>query len=91
MEMKKVLVLALLAGMPLFAQAGDVNVNIGSARIQSGNTTITFGDRDKRGYYWDGGTWRDPVYWEKHHGKGKGNPNAPGQNCPPGQAKKGNC
>lgn len=89
--MKKALAAALLAALPIFAQASDINVNIGSARIQSGNTTITFGDRDNRGYYWDGGTWRDPVYWEKHHGKGKGNPNAPGQNCPPGQAKKGNC
>ena len=51
--MKRALVLALLAGLPIIAQATDVNVNIGSARIQSGNTTITFGDRDRRGYYWE--------------------------------------
>ena len=87
--MKKALVLALLAGCAALASAADVNVKVDGVRIQSGNTTITFGDRDKRGYYWDGREWRDPVYWEKHHGKGKGQ--GQGQTCPPGQAKKGNC
>ena len=85
--MKKVLILALLALSPPVSQATDINVNLGGARITSGGTTIQFGDRDKRGYYWDGKTWRDPGYWEKNHGKGKG----VGQDCPPGQAKKGNC
>jgi len=84
--MKKVFGLILLAGLPLFAEASDVRINVDGARIQSGNTTITFGSQDKRGYYWDGQQWRDPVYWEKNHGKGKGN-----NGCPPGQAKKGNC
>ena len=46
--MKKTLLLALLVALPMFAQAADVNVNLGGTRIQSGNTTITFGDRDKR-------------------------------------------
>jgi len=77
---------AVMAGLPQFAQASDVQINVDSARIQSGNTTITFGSRDKRGYYWDGNQWRDPIYWEKNHGKGKGN-----DGCPPGQAKKGKC
>jgi hypothetical protein len=69
------------------ASATDVNVKVDGLKIQSGRTTITFGDRDKRGYCycWDGKERRDPEYWEKHHGKGKG------QQCPPGQAKKGNC
>ncbi|NJD25307.1 MAG: DUF2502 domain-containing protein [Betaproteobacteria bacterium] len=75
-----------LAAVPVLAQASDVRVNVDGVRIQSGSTTIQFGDRDKRGYYWDGKTWRDPVYWDKNYGKGKGN-----QGCPPGQAKKGNC
>jgi hypothetical protein len=79
----------LLSLSPLFSQASDLNVSIGSARISSGGTVIQFGDRDKRGYYWDGKIWRDPVYWEKNHGKGKGK--GVGQDCPPGQAKKGNC
>jgi hypothetical protein len=86
-SMKKVLILALLTLSPLVSQATDVNVNLGGTRITSGGMTIQFGDRDKRGYYWDGKTWRDPVYWEKNHGRGKG----VGQDCPPGQAKKGNC
>lgn len=83
--MKRLLVWALLPGCAALASATDVNVKVDGLKIQSGNMTITFGDRDKRGYYWDGKEWRDPVYWEKHHGKGKG------QQCPPGQAKKGNC
>jgi hypothetical protein len=86
---KSLLILTLLVGLPIFAQAADVRINVDNVKIQSGNTTITFGDRDRRGYYWDGQTWRDPVYWDKHHGKGNGK--GQGQNCPPGQAKKGNC
>lgn len=83
--MKKLLVWSLLAGCAALAGATDVTVKVDGLKIRSGNTTITFGDRDKRGYYWDGKEWRDPEYWEKNHGKGKG------QKCPPGQAKKGNC
>ena len=85
--MKKILILATLSVISLVSQASDRTVGIDGARISSGGTVIQFGDRDKRGYYWDGKTWRDPVYWEKNHGKGKG----VGQDCPPGQAKKGNC
>ncbi len=84
---KMILALTLLAGAPLFVQAADVQVDLGSLKIKSGNTTLSIGDRDPRGYYWDGGVWRDPVYWDKHHGNGKGN----AHHCPPGQAKKGNC
>lgn len=84
--MKKLILLLSVLALPLFAQAQDVRINVDGLKIQSGSTTIKFGDRDKRGYYWDGNTWRDPVYWDKHHGNGKGN-----QGCPPGQAKKGNC
>ena len=54
-----------------------------------GGATISFGERDRRGYYWDGKVWRDPVYWEKHHGKGQGHGNS--YPCPSGQAKKGDC
>ena len=84
--MIKLLTVLSLAAVPVLAQANDVRINVDGVRIQSGSTTIRFGDRDRRGYYWDGSRWRDPVYWDKHHGKGKGN-----QGCPPGQAKKGNC
>lgn len=87
--MKVALNCALLALLPLAAQAGDVRINVDNVRIQSGGVTINIGDRDKRGYYWDGKVWRDPAYWKKHHGNGQGK--AKGYHCPPGQAKKGNC
>lgn len=89
--MKRMMILVLMAGLPLFSQGSDLRINLDSLRIQSGNTTISIGDQDKRGYYWDGNEWRDPVYWEKHHGKGKGQGQGQGYHCPPGQAKKGNC
>ncbi|HMV04594.1 MAG TPA: DUF2502 domain-containing protein [Accumulibacter sp.] len=78
------------------ALAADLSVSIPGVRIQSGGTTISIGERDRRGYYWDGRTWRDPVYWEKNHGKaqppaGQGPAQGRGHHCPPGQAKKGNC
>jgi hypothetical protein len=86
---------AVLGALSSSAFAIDVNVSIPGVRIQSGATTISIGERDKRGYYWDGKTWRDPVYWEKYHGKGQGQGHGQGQgrghHCPPGQAKKGNC
>jgi hypothetical protein len=69
------------------AQGGDVQIDIDKVRIQSGGTTISIGERHKRGYYGDGKTWRDPASWEKPHGNGKGS----GNPCPPGQAKKDNC
>ena len=87
--MKRLFGCLLLAALPALAPAGDVQVNVGSIRVETGGTTISFGERDRRGYYWDGRVWRDPVYWEKHHGKGQGHGN--GYHCPPGQAKKGNC
>ncbi|HQU89162.1 MAG TPA: DUF2502 domain-containing protein [Denitromonas sp.] len=94
--MKKVLLAAmLLAGASALTHASDVNIDIDRVRIQAGGVTISVGERDRRGYYWDGRVWRDPVYWKKHHPhdydddhrhKGK-----KGYHCPPGQAKKGNC
>jgi hypothetical protein len=88
LPMKKALILALLAISPMISQAVDVNVNLGGTNVNT-NTGYRYGDRDKRGYYWDGNTWRDPDYWQKNQGKGQGK--GQGQDCPPGQAKKGNC
>lgn len=84
--MKRMYGLVLLVGLPLFAQANDVRVNVDGPRVQGGKVNVTYGSRDKRGYYWDGNQWRDPAYWEKNKGQGKGN-----NGCPPGQAKKGKC
>ncbi|MDS4015638.1 MAG: DUF2502 domain-containing protein [Candidatus Accumulibacter sp.] len=88
---------ACLTALSSSVLAADVNVSIPGVRIQSGGTTISIGERDRRGYYWDGRTWRDPVYWEKNHAKapaasaGQGPAHGRGYHCPPGQAKKGNC
>ncbi|QKS28832.1 MAG: hypothetical protein FAZ92_02135 [Accumulibacter sp.] len=89
--MRRILCCAMLAVLPVMAPAADVQINVGSVEIQTGGATIRFGDRDRRGYYWDGKQWRDPVYWQKHHGKGKAQGQGEGVHCPPGQAKKGNC
>ena len=89
--MRKTLCCMILAALPSVAPAADVQVNVGSVEIQAGGTTIRFGDRDRRGYYWDGKQWRDPVYWQKYHGQGKAQGQGKGVHCPPGQAKKGNC
>jgi hypothetical protein len=90
-QMKNIVMTVIIAALPLMANASDVSVNVDGLKIQTGNTTISFGDQDKRGYYWDGKYWRDPVYWEKNHGNGKGKGQGNGNHCPPGQAKKGNC
>lgn len=96
--MKKLFLAALIGLTPLLASAVDVNVNLGSVRVQGpGGVTVTFGSRDTRGYYWDGYEYRDPDYWKRHggprgekyytgHGKGHD-----ARHCPPGQAKNGNC
>lgn len=95
--MKKILLATLLAASPLFAGATDINVNLGSVRVQGpGGVTVTFGSRDSRGYYWDGYEYRDPAYWKEHGGpRGEkyytGGKHGGGRHCPPGQAKKGNC
>ncbi|MDR1995874.1 DUF2502 domain-containing protein [Azonexus sp.] len=99
--MKKLILAGLIATSPLFVQAADININVGSTRVQTPGANLTFGSRDSRGNYWDGGDWRDRNYWERHHGpRGEkfytGRPQGvPHQGkkgfCPPGQAKKGNC
>jgi hypothetical protein len=95
------MILTGLTAAALSAQAVDINVDLGGVRVQTpGGTAIAFGSRDNRGYYWDGGDWRDRAYWESHNDprgekyytcrQPKGAPH-PGKKCPPGQAKKGNC
>ena len=99
--MKKFFLAAVITACPMWANAVDVNVNLGQVRVQAPGVTITFGSRNDRGYYWDGYEWRDPGYWKQHNGPrgekyytGRGNSGVPhqgGGHCPPGQAKKGNC
>ncbi|KAA8730293.1 MAG: DUF2502 domain-containing protein [Ewingella americana] len=60
--MKKiVLVLAVMLSLPALAHA---NVEIG---INVPGVSLHIGDRDNRGYYWDGGGWRDPGWWGHHY------------------------
>lgn len=94
--MKKIILAAAIAACPLFAQAIDVNVDLGSGKVQVPGANVSFGSRDSRGYYWDGHEYRDPDYWKKHDGNrgekyytGRGKKGD--EHCPPGQAKKGNC
>jgi Protein of unknown function (DUF2502) len=99
--MKNLVLAATFALFPLLASASDINVNLGSVRVQAPGVIVTFGARNDRGYYWDGYEYRDPDYWRRHNGPrgeqyytGRGNNGVPHQNgghCPPGQAKKGNC
>ncbi|MDD2744758.1 MAG: DUF2502 domain-containing protein [Rhodocyclaceae bacterium] len=99
--MKKIIFAAMVATAPILASAVDINVNLGTVRIDAPGVRVTFGSRNDRGYYWDGHDWRDPGYWKKHHGprgekhytgrSGPGVPHQAGGHCPPGQAKKGNC
>ncbi|MFV5214491.1 DUF2502 domain-containing protein [Azonexus caeni] len=95
--MKKTLLLALFAATPLFGNASDIRVDIGDVRVQAGGVTVTFGSRDKRGYYWDGYEWREPRYWKRHHGP-RGERHYTGHRhhrgpdfCPPGHGRKGHC
>ena len=100
--MKKIILAGLIAAAPLFAQATNISINVDNARIQTPGVTVTFGNRDNRGYYWDGYDWRTPKYWKRHHGprgekyytghRSKGVPSQHKRDfCPPGQAKKGRC
>ena len=84
--MKKLLLAALIAAAPLFANASDINVNLGNVRVQAPGVTVTFGSRDNRGYYWDGYDYREPAYWKQHNGPrgekyytGRGNNGVPHQ------------
>jgi len=99
--MRNFVAAAMILGTSLVVSANDINVNVGSVRIQTPGLTVTFGSQDRRGYYWDGYDYRAPDYWRRHNGhKGekyytghgdRGVPHQDGGHCPPGQAKKGRC
>ena len=99
--MKKLVLAAVFAVVPLLVHAVDINVDVGDVRVHAPGVNVTFGSRDSRGYYWDGYEYRSPSYWKQHNGPrcekyytGRGNNGVPhqgGGHCPPGQAKKGKC
>ena len=55
-----VLALSLVLVAPMAAQAAEITL-VPSVKLQ-------IGDRDNRGYYWDGYDYRDPSYWKQHNG-----------------------
>ncbi|TJZ65003.1 DUF2502 domain-containing protein [Chitiniphilus eburneus] len=64
--MRKSLLIAAIIALPACfqAQAADVNVSISAPGV-----SIQIGDRDQRGYYWDGYDWREPRWWHDHQGR----------------------
>ncbi|EFP6911441.1 DUF2502 domain-containing protein [Shigella flexneri] len=54
-----VLALSLVLVAPMAAQAAEITL-VPSVKLQIGN-------RDNRGYYWDGGHWRDHGWWKRHY------------------------
>lgn len=58
---KLILVLAVLLTLPAIAQA-DVELGVNMPGL-----SLHIGDRDNRGYYWDGGDWRPPGWWDHHY------------------------
>lgn len=65
--MKKTLyLLCLLAGAPMVSSAAV------GLEIHTPGISIHLGDRDGRGYYWDGYNWRAPRWWNDHQGRHHG-------------------
>lgn len=60
--MKKVLLLlAVLLPWPMISHA-DISIGVSVPGV-----SLHIGDRDNRGYYWDGGRWREPRWWHRHY------------------------
>lgn len=53
------LALAMMLAAPVMVQAAEITL-IPAVKLQ-------IGDRDNRGYYWDGGNWRDHNWWNNHY------------------------
>ncbi|CAE1145520.1 DUF2502 domain-containing protein [Serratia sp. JUb9] len=66
--MNKMLLLMCLL-LPVAAQA-EVSIDINVPGV-----SLHLGDRDHRGYYWDGYDWRPPQWWHAHQGRGIGERN----------------
>lgn len=61
---KPLLFAAVLASVMYTAPAAQAD----SLSLSLPGVQLHIGDRDRRGYYWDGRYWRDPDYWrERHH------------------------
>jgi len=60
-----------LFGSLLFAllPAAAPAVQASSFSLNTPGLSINIGDRDRRGYYWDGYDWRDSRWWNSHRGR----------------------
>lgn len=55
-------VLATLSPLTLHtAQANSATLDLAPG------ISLHLGDRDRRGYYWDGGRWREPRWWHDRY------------------------
>ncbi|MBZ6385312.1 MULTISPECIES: DUF2502 domain-containing protein [Pantoea] len=63
---KTALLLSVLLGMPLLASAHAPHYD------NAPGAGVHIGDRDHRGYYWDGYDWRPAKWWQAHHGRNVG-------------------
>ncbi|WP_313383867.1 DUF2502 domain-containing protein [Pantoea sp.] len=63
---KTALLLSLLLGMPLLASANAPHPDTAPG------VSAHIGDRDHRGNYWDGYSWRTAKWWQAHHGRSVG-------------------
>lgn len=69
---KYILMLCCALALPVVAQANvSLNVDLPGASIH-------IGDKNDRGYYWDGYDWRPPQWWHDHQGKHMGERNSHG-------------
>ncbi|WP_071882825.1 DUF2502 domain-containing protein [Chania multitudinisentens] len=62
--MKKILLLLVVLlplSLPIVSHA---EVSIG---VYVPGLSLQIGDRDNRGYYWDGGYWRTPRWWHENY------------------------
>jgi hypothetical protein len=70
---KALLILCAALAVPVVAKAADISVD-----LNVGGVAVHIGDRDPRGYYWDGYDWRAPQWWHEHHGHRMGERNERG-------------
>ncbi|TPG63314.1 DUF2502 domain-containing protein [Ewingella americana] len=63
-----------IIGTLLFAllPAAAPAVQASSFSLNTPGLSINIGDRDRRGYYWDGYDWRDAGWWNNHRGRNYG-------------------
>ncbi|MEC5320786.1 DUF2502 domain-containing protein [Brenneria populi subsp. brevivirga] len=66
---RPLLVSSLLVGMLAMAPAAEADSI--SIDLMPG-VTLNIGDRDRRGYYWDGYDWRSERWWREYRGHHRG-------------------